>query len=294
MGEQIRRHEVAELKFPGVKFSVTDYHWDAGAEIFDCGPNIRLRWRMRPYRVKATGWIKPGEERRFGQMMLHPADVATHASGGDEEEDVRTLECQFEQSWVERVTGSNLRWADGASASWLDLRNADLDYAVRRLVREILEPGFASLTLAESIGTSMAVDIVRLFEIPALDPDLSRDSLKGGFSPGRLRQVHEYVESLEDGYPTLVDIAGQCGVSVAHLRRMYKSTTGQTLHDYIERLRMTRAKALLLDTNLPLKLISYKLGFCHPSAFSFAFKKLAGESPRAFRHRCATGLTAAA
>ena len=74
---------------------------------------------------------------------------------------------------------------------------------------------------------------------------------------------------------------------------MYKSTTGHTLHNFIEELRVSRAKALLLDTNLPLKVISHKLGFCHPSAFSFAFKKTAGESPRAFRQRCATGVSSA-
>lgn len=290
MGQQLDSTIVSEVNIPGARFQVVDHHWGANAEILDCESDIRLRWRMRPYRIKARGWIKPGEEVSFGQLMLHPADIATHAFGAGEREDARTLECHFDRHWVEKIVGADLDWNNRELLPCLDLRNADLDHAVRRLMREMLEPGFASEILAESLGASMAVDIVRYYGLTGADSDIDSD-FKGGLSPGRLRQVREFIESFKIGSPTLANVAEQCGVSVAHLRRMYKATTGQTLHDFIEELRVARAKAMLLDTNLPLKVISYKLGFCHPSAFSFAFKKTAGESPRAFRHRCATGTT---
>lgn len=284
---------VSEVVLPGATFQVIDYHWDAGTEIHDCASDVRLRWRMRPYRIKARGWIKPGEDLNFGQLMLHPADVITHAQGADENEDVRTLECRFEREWMREVTGAPMNWEDAALLPCLDVRNADLDHSVRRLMREMLEPGFASLVLAETLGMSMAIDIVRHFGGNPDEAEFARH-VRGGLSPGRLRQIRDYIESFDEGSPTLADVASQCGVSVAHLRRMYKFSTGQTLHDFIEDVRVGRAKTLLLDSNMPLKVISYKLGFCHPSAFSFAFKKSSGESPRAFRHRCATGLTIAA
>ena len=291
MGQRVDSSIVSEIRTGGAKFQVVDYHWDAGTHIVEHEEAILLRWRMRPYRIKAKARVESGQEVSFGQLMLHPAGVATHAHAADEQEDVRALVCLFDRDWIQEVTGADLA-RSGALAPSLDLRNADLDFAMRRLMREMVEPGFASSFLAESLGASMAVDIARHFGMQRRD-DVAEAS-KGGLSPRRLRQIRDYIMSFQEGSPTLAGVAKQCGVSVAHLRRMYKSTTGHTLHTSIEELRVTRAKALLLDTNLPLKVISHKLGFCHPSAFSFAFKKTAGESPRAFRHRCATGSAIAA
>ncbi|WP_419827189.1 helix-turn-helix transcriptional regulator [Sphingomonas sp.] len=290
MNQQVDCSVVSEIRTAGATFQVADYHWDAGTEILEREETILLRWRMRPYRIKTKAWLDPGQEASFGQLMLHPAGVATHAYAADEQEDVRCLDCHFDRDWIQDVTGTNFDRIDGPLTSSLDLRNADLDHSMRRLMREMVEPGFASVVLAESLGSSMAVDIVRQFGMQRRADEVLSDA-KGGLSPGRLRQIRDYIISFQEGSPTLAGVAAQCGVSVAHLRRMYKSTTGHTLHQFIEELRVSRAKALLLDTNLPLKVISHKLGFCHPSAFSFAFKKTAGESPRAFRHRCATGVT---
>ena len=292
MGQRVACSVLSEIKTAGEKLQIVDYHWDAGIDILEHEETILLRWRVRPYRIKAKAWVNSGQEVSFGQLMLHPAGVATHAHAADEQEDVRALVCHFDRNWIQEVTGTDFDRSDGPLTPSLDLRNADLDHSMRRLMREMVEPGFASEVMAESLGASMAVDIARHFgmqrrtEVAAGEP-------KGGLSPGRLRQIRDYIMSFHEGSPTLAGAAAQCGVSVAHLRRMYKSTTGHTLHDFIEELRVSRAKALLLDTNLPLKVISHKLGFCHPSAFSFAFKKTAGESPRAFRHRCATGVTVA-
>lgn len=293
MGHQVDRSVVSEIKIPGAKFQVIDYHWDAGAEIVEREEDILLRWRIRPYHIKIKGVVAPGKQVDFGQLMLHPAGVATHTYAADEQEDVRALVCSFDRKWMQDVTGESHDWDDRPLTSSLDLRNADLSHAIRRLMREMIEPGLASVVLAESLGLSMAVDIARHFGMQRRADDALLEA-KGGLSPGRLRQIREYVLSFQEGSPTLAGVASRCGVSVAHLRRMYKSTTGHTLHDFIEGLRVSRAKTLLLDTNLPLKVISHKLGFCHPSAFSFAFKKTAGESPRAFRHRCATGVTSIA
>ncbi len=290
MNQAVASSIVSEISTAGARFRVVDYHWAPRAQILEHEESILLRWRIRPYRIKAKADLSHGQEASFGQLMLHPAGVSTHAHGADEHEDVRALVCHFDRDWIQEVTGSDFDRSEEPLTSSLDLRNADLDHSMRRLMREMVEPGFASGILAESLGASMAVDIARHFGMQCRTDDAASET-KGGLSPGRLRQIRDYIISFQEGSPTLASVAGQCGVSVAHLRRMYKSTTGHTLHNFIEELRVSRAKALLLDTNLPLKIISYRLGFCHPSAFSFAFKKTAGESPRAFRQRCATGVT---
>ena len=290
MGRPVECMVVSEIRTPGAKFQVVDYHWDAGAEIEEREEALLLRWRIRPYRLKAKACLQAGKEAAFGQLMLHPAGVPTHAHAANEREDVRALVCFFDRDWIEEVTGADFTRNDRLLTPSLDLRNADLEHAMRRLVREMVEPGFASTLMAESLGASMAVDIVRHFGMRRGSNEVPCDS-KGGLSTSRFRQIRDYIMSFQNGTPTLAGVAAQCGVSVAHLRRMYKEATGHTLHQFIEELRIARAKELLLDSNLPLKVISYKLGFQHPSAFSFSFKKTAGESPRAFRNRCAVGTT---
>ena len=290
MGQPVERSVASEVKTAGVKFQVVDYHWKAGAEIEEREDALMLRWRVRPYRIKTKAWLHAGKEAIFGPMMLHPAGVPTYAYAANEQENVRALVCLFDREWIEGVTGADFGRCDRPLTASLDLHNADLEHALRRLFRELVEPGFASNLMAESLGASMAVDIVRHFGMRHSSAEISGES-KSGLSAGRSRQIRDYIMSFQDGTPTLAGVAAHCGVSVAHLRRIYKSTTGHTLHHFIEELRASRAKEMLLDTNLPLKIISYKLGFRHPSAFSFAFKKTSGESPRAFRDRCATGVT---
>ena len=282
---------VSELKIPGASFQIVDYQWDAGSDMLDYEPDVILRWRVKPYRIKAQGWVRRGERINFGQLMLHPAGVETHVEGADEHEDVRTLVCRFDSDWLNDVTEMQLDWTSNSINPCFDMRNNDIDHAMRRLMRELMEPDVASTALVEALGISMAVDIMRFVDRGG---EAATAETRGALSNGRLRQIHDYIESFNDGCPTLADVAKQCGISVAHLRRMYKASTGQTLHDFIEQIRVKRAKALLLNTNIPLKVISYKLGFCHPSAFSFAFKKMTGEAPREYRHRCGGGLMVAA
>jgi AraC family transcriptional regulator len=288
MGGIFDHRIVARKTIPGATFQVADYHWSAGADILDHHPEVLLRWRVRPYRIKAQGWIRPGEQMKFGQLMLQPAGIPTYATGAEEEEESRNVECMFEKDWLERVTEGRFE-SINELRPYFDLRHEGVDHAVRRLMRELLEPGFASNVLVESLGISIAVDIARIFNNVH-----EEDESKGALSAARLRRIQEFVDSFDEGCPTLSDIAKQCGISPAHLRRVYKATTGQTVHNYIEEVRVNRARRLLLESPLPLKVISYKLGFCHPSAFSFAFKKMTGEAPRDFRDRYANGQAVAA
>jgi AraC family transcriptional regulator len=276
--ETFTHRVIASKEMPGVSFQVVDYHWNARADILDCQPELMLRWRMRPYRIKAEGWVKPGKPSKFGQLMLHPSLVETHAKGADVGEDSRTLVCKFDPEWLEQIVGSRIITAAQDLEPIFDLRHSGINHTMKRLMHELLEPSMASDILVEGLAMSTAVDIARI--LGTVDDS---EEVKGILSRRRMSTIREFVESFEDGSPTLSDIAKECGISVAHLRKLYKATTGQTLHNYIEGVRTERARNLLLDTNLSLKVISYKLGFGHPSAFSFAFKKMTGEAPRDFR-----------
>ena len=77
--------------------------------------------------------------------------------------------------------------------------------------------------------------------------------------------------------------AGELGVTPNHLNRVVKSETGRSAGEWIENARLTLARTLLHDPDIPISEVSYRLGFEDPAYFSRFFRKLVGMSPTDFR-----------
>lgn len=63
----------------------------------------------------------------------------------------------------------------------------------------------------------------------------------------------------------------------------FKAETGFTPIDYLIRLRMSRAKQFLSNTDLPISVIAAKVGYEDIYYFSNAFHKACGCSPTVYR-----------
>jgi two-component system response regulator YesN len=81
----------------------------------------------------------------------------------------------------------------------------------------------------------------------------------------------------------LSDVAAHVGLSPNHLSTVFSSEAGETLRDYLTRLRMEQAKELLRTTNLSAAEICARVGYNDPHYFSAAFKRATGLAPRHFR-----------
>lgn len=83
-----------------------------------------------------------------------------------------------------------------------------------------------------------------------------------------------------------LDMLGEIsGYSPIHIRRLFCRDTMLTPHEYMERLRMGRARDLLLDTELPVNQIASACGYSSESHFQMLFKKLNGCTPGAYRKK---------
>lgn len=78
-------------------------------------------------------------------------------------------------------------------------------------------------------------------------------------------------------------IASEMGIGRAQLNRKLKAITGVTTKEYILKLRLARAKELLLTTNLTVAEITYRCGMEDPGYFGTVFRKTVGMTPLAFR-----------
>jgi AraC-like DNA-binding protein len=79
------------------------------------------------------------------------------------------------------------------------------------------------------------------------------------------------------------DLARAAHVSASHLTRLFRRSLGSSPHDYLVRTRITAAKRLLTETDLPIGRIAEQVGFASESAFSYRFSQASGISPRAYR-----------
>ena len=102
----------------------------------------------------------------------------------------------------------------------------------------------------------------------------------------RLNRVIDYIHTNIETPLSLETLAEVAGFSPFHFHRLFKSLTGETLNDYVQRARLEKAANLLVgrpkDTILA---IGVACGFSGAAVFSRAFRTRFGLSPSEYRAR---------
>ena len=90
-------------------------------------------------------------------------------------------------------------------------------------------------------------------------------------------------EAMDSGKVDFEEIASRMCISRTHLNRKVKSITGGTTSDLVLSYRISKAKELLLTTDLPVWEVAEQCGISDPAYFSTLFKKAVGKSPGQLR-----------
>ena len=80
-----------------------------------------------------------------------------------------------------------------------------------------------------------------------------------------------------------VDIAAVVDIHPKYAMSIFKKSTGMTLNEYVNLLRLSYAQALLMHEDANVLRVAMDSGFGSLSAFNKSFRKLAGMSPSDFR-----------
>lgn len=91
-------------------------------------------------------------------------------------------------------------------------------------------------------------------------------------------------DAFSDPDISLDSVAQRLGISKGYLSQFFKEQMGINFSDYLEDLRMTLAKELLEDTDLPVFEIAVRVGYNSSNTFCRAFKRINGVSTSAFRN----------
>lgn len=106
-----------------------------------------------------------------------------------------------------------------------------------------------------------------------------------GLARWQVKRVLDYMRENVGADISLQDLADVVGMSRFHFCGAFREATGSPPHEYLTRMRMKRACELLDDHRLQVKDVALAVGYGTPSAFSAAFHKVMGMTPRQFRRQ---------
>jgi AraC-like DNA-binding protein len=104
----------------------------------------------------------------------------------------------------------------------------------------------------------------------------------------QFERVNEIKRLLSRDYAepmSLQELADAVETSVFHLCRVFHKHTGQTIHGYLQRLRLRAGLALLETTDRPLAHLALDVGYAHQSHFTAAFRGEYGVPPGRLRRQ---------
>jgi AraC-like DNA-binding protein len=112
-----------------------------------------------------------------------------------------------------------------------------------------------------------------------MDRPLREDLLR------RLCRAKEAIHDRSAERLTLDDLARAAGLSRFHFLRAFREAFSATPHEYLTRVRLRRARQLLLEERGSVTFVCYEVGFQSLGSFSALFRRRMGEPPASFRRR---------
>ncbi|MGI0484073.1 helix-turn-helix transcriptional regulator [Pantanalinema rosaneae CENA516] len=101
----------------------------------------------------------------------------------------------------------------------------------------------------------------------------------------RIHQAKEILLQQFENPPSLMALARQVGLNDCTLKRGFKQVFGTTVFGYLHQYRMEQARSLLLNKQCSVTEVARRVGYNNACAFSTAFRKKFGVSPRSVRQQ---------
>jgi AraC-like DNA-binding protein len=114
-------------------------------------------------------------------------------------------------------------------------------------------------------------------------PVTTTEQPRGGLSPWQVRKVICHIEAHLDRSIRNEDLAALARLNPSHFGRAFRNSFGEPPHEYVIRRRVERAQGLMLSTDASLSEIALDCGLADQSHLTRLFRRIVGESPRAWR-----------
>jgi len=152
-------------------------------------------------------------------------------------------------------------------------------WAVERMLREMRDFQPGGTLVAQQVAYTLLVEALRLH---------LADGVKRGtgwlfaLADKRMKTALSCIHRTPAHAWTLQELARSAGMSRTAFAQTFKTTVGESPMAYLTRWRMTLAANRLKDKREPISSVAPSLGYRSESAFSAAFKRRWGSSPRQY------------
>lgn len=171
----------------------------------------------------------------------------------------------------------------GAGALRLREVSGGRDEVVSRLLEqvraELISRNAASALFLQGLAQCLAVHLAREYLDSSAQDIVQRNALPAF----KLRRVLSAMEANLASPFSLGALAEEAGLSEYHFSRLFKKATGRSPSQCFIRLRMAKARQLLLETHQSIIDIGLEVGYGSPSHFSQVFKREVGVKPSDYR-----------
>lgn len=267
--------------FEGLSLTQQSYSWGAGETLVENPTqfNIMQACVRRPVQAQMVSPIS--SERRFGRLVLTPADYEMVVETIGEETDFPVRKFELDSKWLAKLAASFVNFDFNQFTAQPVFDDPQVGGTLDRIYAEMTAPERASHDVLEALLKILAIDTARLLTVRSRRDTACALTL----TTEQLARVRLSIETTDFKTLTPAKIAEDCEMSLRRLRGAFRRTTGSSLHDQIEQARQASACRSLVETGHPLKVISHGLGFAHSSAFCYWFKNGTGLTPTEYRLR---------
>jgi AraC family transcriptional regulator len=105
----------------------------------------------------------------------------------------------------------------------------------------------------------------------------------GGLAPSVLRRSIEFIQAHIESDLRLRDLAREANMSMSHLIRGFRQSTGKTPYQYLLHQRIERARSLMRDHRAPLTEVALASGFADQHHLARVFRRITGVTPSSYR-----------
>ena len=165
------------------------------------------------------------------------------------------------------ITDENNIYTSGGAYSWLNL----IVYLVEK---------YAGREIAVRCAKGFQIDIHRNSQSPFIIFSGQKDHKDSAISTAQ-----EFIERNIHARITVGQIATMLSLGRRNLERRFKHATGNTVMEYIQRVKMEVVKKNLETSRIGVNEAMDKVGYSDPKAFRIVFKKVTGLSPLQYRNR---------
>ena len=135
--------------------------------------------------------------------------------------------------------------------------------------------------LRDSLGVALAARLLQRH----YHGSLPMREVRGGLTHTKLERVIAHIEDNLASKLSLPGIAEVAGMSVSHLKTLFRNSTGLPVYEYVLRRRVERAQLLLRNHKLSIAEVALTTGFAHQSHLARHMHRILGYTPSAVRRK---------